>query len=207
MGEYALVRSRRSRLEAMKEEGDKRAPLVLQQIDEISDYISASQVGITFTSIGIGAVGEPVVAHALEGSLGGPLSHGVAVVVSVVIAYLIITSAHIVAGELVPKLYVIQHAEGVARRISRPFRTSRRLFSPIIVVLTGVSHWILRRLGVDPHAVDEEGGTPEELKAIIAESYSGGEMEPGQSALPTGGFPLQPQEARQGMTPTPPRVT
>jgi CBS domain containing-hemolysin-like protein len=63
MGEYALVRSRRVRLEAMKDEGDKSAGVVLDQLEEISDYISASQVGITFTSIGIGAVGEPVLAH------------------------------------------------------------------------------------------------------------------------------------------------
>src|SRR4051794_4930126 len=101
MGEYALVRSRRTRLEALKEEGDRRSELVLGQIDDISDYIGASQVGITFTSIGIGAVGEPVLAHMLEGPLGGPLSHGVSVVVAVIVGYLIITSAHIVAGELV----------------------------------------------------------------------------------------------------------
>jgi CBS domain containing-hemolysin-like protein len=207
MGEYALVRSRRSRLETLKDEGDRRAELVLRQIDEISDYISASQVGITFTSIGIGAVGEPVLAHMLEGSLGGPLSHGVSVVISVIIAYLIITSAHIVAGELVPKLYVIQHAETVARLVSRPFRFTRRLFTPIIVVLTGVSHWILRRLGVDPNAEAEEGGTPEELKAIIAESYTGGKIDPGEAGMLAGVFHLHEQEARQVMTPIPAVVT
>jgi CBS domain containing-hemolysin-like protein len=207
MGEYALVRSRRSRLEALKEEGDKRAPLVLDQIEEISDYISASQVGITFTSIGIGAVGEPVVAHALEKIFPESVSHGLAVVISVTVAYMIITSAHIVAGELVPKLYVIQHAEAVARRISRPFRFSRRLFSPLIVVLTGVSHWILRRLGVDPEAEDAEGGTPEELKAIIAESYTGGKIDPGEAGMLAGVFHLHEQEARQVMTPIPAVVT
>src|SRR6476646_8216016 len=107
MGEYALVRSRRTRLEAMKDEGQRGAALALHEIDEIGDYISTVQVGITMTSIGIGAVGEPVLAEALEPVLGKTLSHGVAVVVSVTIAYLIITSAHIVAGELVPKLYAI----------------------------------------------------------------------------------------------------
>jgi CBS domain containing-hemolysin-like protein len=207
MGEYALVRSRRTRLEAMKDEGDKPSELVLHQVDEISDYISASQVGITFTSIGIGAVGEPVLAHALEKPLGGPLSHGVAVVVSVTVAYMIITSAHIVAGELVPKLYVIQHAESVARRIARPFRFFRRLFSPLIVVLTGISHWILRRFGVDPDAIDEEAGTPEELKAIIAESYTGGKIDPGEAGMLAGVFHLHEQEARQVMTPIPAVVT
>jgi CBS domain containing-hemolysin-like protein len=207
MGEYSLVRSRRSRLETLKDEGDKRAPLVLNQIDQISDYISAAQVGITFTSIGIGAVGEPVLAHAFEDALGTNLSHGLAVFLSVTVAYLIITSAHIVAGELVPKLYVIQHAESVARRIARPFRFFRRLFSPISAVLTAVSHWILRRLGVDPEGVDEEGGTPEELKAIIAESYTGGKIDPGEAGMLAGVFHLHEQEARQVMTPIPAVVT
>src|SRR3954454_12388584 len=121
MGEYALVRARRSRLEALREDGAKNIDLVLEQLEDISDYISAAQVGVTLMSIAIGAVGEPAVAHALEPLFGGPLSHGVSVVVSVVIAYLIITSAHIVAGELVPKFYVIQHAATSARRLSRPF--------------------------------------------------------------------------------------
>jgi CBS domain containing-hemolysin-like protein len=108
---------------------------------------------------------------------------------------------------LVPKLYVIQHAEGVARRVARPFRFMRRLFSPIIVVLTAVSHWILRRLGVDPNHVDEEGGTPEELKAIIAESYTGGKIDPGEAGMLAGVFHLHEQEARQVMTPIPAVVT
>jgi len=68
------VRSRRARLEAMKEEGLRGAELALSQIDEIGDYISAVQVGITMASIGIGALGEPVLADLLEPVFGGPLS-------------------------------------------------------------------------------------------------------------------------------------
>jgi CBS domain containing-hemolysin-like protein len=207
MGEYALVRSRRSRLEAMREEGAKGATLALEQVDEISDYISSAQVGITMTSIGIGALGEPTIAHELEPLLGGPLSHGIAVAASVVIAYLIITSAHIVAGEIVPKLYVIDKAEGVARRLARPLRWFRRLFHPFIVVLTGVSDRILRALGVDPDATRSEGGTPEEIKAIIAESYTEGQIDPGEAGMLAGVFHLHEQEARQVMTPIPAVVT
>src|SRR3954468_24219132 len=77
-GEYALVRSRRSRLEAMKEDGARGASLALEQVDEIGDYISAVQVGITMTSIGIGAVGEPVLADLLEPLFGGALRPGLA---------------------------------------------------------------------------------------------------------------------------------
>jgi CBS domain containing-hemolysin-like protein len=207
MGEYALVRSRRARLEAMKDEGLRGAELALSEIDEIGDYISAVQVGITMTSIGIGALGEPVLADLLEPLFGGPLSHGVSVAIAVTVAYLLITSAHIVAGELVPKLYVIDKAEGVARRLARPLRFFRRLFHPFIVVLTAVSDRILRALGVDPDKVAEEGGTPEELKALIAESFTGGKLDPGEAGMLTGVFHLHEQEARQVMTPIPAVVT
>jgi CBS domain containing-hemolysin-like protein len=207
MAEYALVRSRRARLETLRESGAKGAALALEQVDEIGDYISTVQVGITMASIGIGALGEPVIADELEPLLGGPLSHGMSVVISVLIAYLIITSAHIVAGELVPKLYAIDRAEGVARRLARPLRFFRRLFTPFIVVLTGVSNRILRAIGVDPDYVSEEGGTPEELKALIAESYTGGKIDPGEAGMLTGVFHLHEQEARQVMTPIPAVVT
>jgi len=207
MGEYALVRSRRARLEAMKDEGLRGAELALEEIDDIGDYISAVQVGITMTSIGIGALGEPVLADLLEPVFGGPLSHGVSVAIAVTVAYLLITSAHIVAGELVPKLYVIDKAEGVARRLARPLRFFRRLFHPFIVVLTAVSDRILRALGVDPDKVTEEGGSPEELKALIAESFTGGKLDPGEAGMLTGVFHLHEQEARQVMTPIPAVVT
>jgi CBS domain containing-hemolysin-like protein len=112
-----------------------------------------------------------------------------------------------VAGELVPKLYVIDKAESVARRVARPMRFFRRLFTPFIVVLTAVSDRILRALGVDPDKIAEEGGTPEELKALIAESYTGGKLDPGEAGMLTGVFHLHEQEARQVMTPTPAVVT
>jgi CBS domain containing-hemolysin-like protein len=205
--EYALVRARRARLEALKDDSAKNVDLVLAQIDDIGDYISASQVGVTLMSIAIGAVGEPALAHAFEHAFGTAISHGLAVFISVTVAYLLITSAHIVAGELVPKFYVIQHAEGVARRIARPFRFFRRMFAPFTAVLTAISEWILRRLGVDPEALAEEAGTPEELKAIIAESYTGGHLDPGEAGMLAGVFHLHEQEARQVMTPIPAVVT
>jgi CBS domain containing-hemolysin-like protein len=207
MAEYALVRSRRTRLETLKDDGARGADLALRQVDEIGDYISTVQVGITMASIGIGALGEPVLADLLEPAFGGPLSHGLATAIAVTVAYLLITSAHIVAGELVPKLYVIDKAEGVARRLARPLYFFRRLFSPFIVVLTAVSDRILRALGVDPDRVAEEGGTPEELKALIAESFTGGKLDSGEAGMLTGVFHLHEQEARQVMTPIPAVVT
>jgi len=207
MGEYALVRSRRSKLETAANEGLRGARLALRQIDHINEYISACQVGITLTSIGIGAVGEPAVAHLLEPLFGGPLSHGLAVAVAVILAYLMITSAHITIGEIVPKIYAIEHAEGLARRIAAPLQFSRVVFTPFIAVLTVASNRILRLLGVNPEAVTEQSENPEEIKRIIAESSIHGHLDPGEAGMLRGVFHLHEQEARQVMTPIPAVVT
>ena len=207
IAEYSLVRSRRPKLEAAKEEGLRGAALALDQLDNINEYISACQVGITLTSIGIGAVGEPVVADLLEPVLGGPLAHGAAVAISVIVAYLLITSVHITIGELVPKLYAIEHADRLVRLVARPLRVSRLLFAPFITGLTFVSNRILRLLGVDPDTINEQAENPEELKLIITESLQGGQLDPGEAGMLRGVFHLHEQEARQVMTPIPAVVT
>ncbi|MGH2885918.1 MAG: CNNM domain-containing protein, partial [Solirubrobacteraceae bacterium] len=196
IAEYALVRSRKERLEALADEGARGARLAITQIDNIGDYIAACQVGITMASIGIGALGEPAIAHLFEPWLGGPLGHAAAVVVSVVISYLLITIALSVVGEIVPKLYTIQHAEGLARRIARPIQFFRVLFHPFILVLNSASESILRMLGTDPDA-EPEGGTPDELKRLIAQSTTGGQLDVGEGKMLTGVFHLHEQEARQ----------
>ena len=209
IAEYALVRSRRARLEALIEEGGRGARgarMALQQIDEIGDYISACQVGITMASIGIGALGEPGIAHALESLFGRGTAHELAVVVSVVIAYVLITFFQSTIGEIVPKLYTIQHAEGLARRVARPMHFFRMAFTPFIYVLNVTSDRILRMLGTDPDA-EPEGGTPDELKRIIAQSQTVGQIDAGEAEMLTGVFHLHEQEARQVMTPIPAVVT
>jgi len=206
IAEYALVRSRRARLETLVEQGARGAKLALTQLENIGDYISACQVGITMASIAIGALGEPAIAHLLEPVFGPAIGHAAAVVISVIVAYLLITTAQTVIGELVPKLYAIQHPEGVARRIARPLQFFRTIFHPFIIVLNASSKGVLRMLGTDPDA-EPEGGTPEELKRIIAESQTGGQLDVGEANMLTGVFHLHEQEARQVMTPIPAVVT
>ena len=206
IAEYALVRSRRARLESLVEQGARGARLALTQHENIGDYISACQVGITMASIGIGALGEPAIAHLLEPALGPAVGHATAVAISVIVAYLLITVAQTIVGEMVPKLYAIQHAEGVARRIARPLQFFRMVFHPFIIVLNASSTRVLRMLGTDPDA-EPEGGTPDELKRIIAESQTGGQLDVGEANMLTGVFHLHEQEARQVMTPIPAVVT
>ena len=205
--EYALVRSRATRLEALAEAGARGARLAHSQIEEMGDYIAACQVGITMASIGIGALGERTISNLLEPALGGPLSHTVAVAIAAVISYLLIIMVQSVVGEIVPKLYVLQHAEGVARRLARPLKFCRTIFHPLIVVLNVSSRAILKMLGTDPDAEDADNGTPEDIKRIIADSLTGGQIDAGEAEMLTGVFHLHEQEARQVMTPIPAVVT
>jgi CBS domain containing-hemolysin-like protein len=206
IAEYALVRSRRTRLEQMRDEGVKGARLALEQLSSINEYISAVQIGVTLTSIGIGALGEPALASVLKSALGTALAHGAAVVISAIVAFVIISCAQLIAGEMVPKFYAIDRAESVARRVARPLRAFGVLFHPLIVALTAVSDRILRMLGVD---MDEErrGGSPDELKRLIAESQAGGHIDLGEAGMLAGVFHLHEQDARQVMTPIPAVVT
>ncbi len=206
VAEYALVRSRRARLEMMRDEGARGATLALAQLSEINEYISAVQIGVTMTSIGIGALGEPALAGLLMQALPSALAHGVAVVIAAVLAFALITTVQLIAGEMVPKFYAIDHAETVARRVARPLQAFRAMFRPLITALTAVSGRILRLLGVDMSG-QQAGGSQEELKRLIAESYAGGHLDPGEAGMLSGVFQLHEQEARQVMTPIPAVVT
>src|SRR3954451_20136912 len=207
IAEYALVRTRRARLEQDAEEGKRGAKQALHQIDEINEYVSTIQVGITMASIGIGAIGEPAFASLFENWFGDTISHGLSVAISVILAYLIITSAHIIAGELVPKYYAIGHAEIVARRVARPLEAFRVLFAPFSAVLTAIANRVLRLLGTDPETLAEEDTSPEELKLLISQARAGGALDAGEAGMLSGVFHLHEQEARQVMTPYPAVIT
>jgi len=204
-GEFALVRSRRARLEELAKE-DARYRRVLKQIDDMSEYLSACQFGITLASLGIGFLGEPALAELIE-PIFGSVSHGVAVALSIAFAYAIATSLHITVGEQVPKIYAIVKAEQIAGRVARPLDWFNSAMRPFIAVLNAASNWILRLLRIDPEAQFEEGGSPSELRFLIAQAQTGGHLDPGEAGMLQGVFHLHEQEARQVMTPTPAVVT
>jgi CBS domain containing-hemolysin-like protein len=205
IAEYALVRSRRARLEVLREDGAKGAALALKQMSNVNEYISAVQIGVTVTSIGIGALAQPALASALKGAFGGGLSNGIAIALET-LAFVIIASVQLVAGEMVPKFYAIDRAEAVARRVAPTLQAFSVLFRPFIIALTAVADRILRLLGVDMN-LERSGGSSDELKRLIAESHEGGHIDPGEAGMLTGVFHLHEQEARQVMTPIPAVVT
>jgi CBS domain containing-hemolysin-like protein len=199
--EYALVRSRRDRLEALKQDNVRGAALAESQVERIDEYIAACQVGITLASIGIGAVGEPALAKLLEDPFGNVLGHAAAVALAGVIGYAVLTSLHITFGELAPKLFTVAHAETVARRFSRPLQLFTTLFHPVSAILSGLAALVLRPFGVRPDLLGDETSSSEDLKFLIARSVSGGTLDPGEAVMLSGVFHLHEQEARNVMTP------
>ena len=203
--EFALVRSRRGKIEQLAREGESGAEAVVEQLDKIDESLSACQVGITMASIGIGFLGEPSLAKLLE-PIFGSLSHGAAVGLSVAIAFAIVTALHISVGEQVPKMLAITRAERTARRVSRPLNWFRVATAPVTVALSALSNAIVRLFGVNPGDL-EERHTAEDLKQIIDRSRLGGTLDPGEAGMLGGVFHLHEQEAREVMTPIPAVVT
>jgi len=203
--EFALVKARRSRLEVLAGEGTRGAAQALTQIDRIDEYLSACQVGITMASIGIGFLGEPSLARLIE-PIFGDLSHGVALGISVAIAFTLVTSIHIALGEQVPKMLAITRAEATARLLARPLAAFRALSGPFTVGLTKIANAVVRLFGVGPGELEEQH-TEEDVKAIIRQSATGGSLDPGEAVMLGGVFHLHEQEAREVMTPIPAVIT
>jgi CBS domain containing-hemolysin-like protein len=201
--EFAYVRARRAHLEKDAEQRRRGAGTALIIMDDLSRYLSSCQLGITFTSLGIGFLGEPAVADLIEPLFGDNVSHSVSLAISLAIAYLITTALHITIGEQVPKIYAIQKSEPIARFVARPLYLFSRVFHPFIWLLNGASNGILRLLGVKTAGGLDDGETPEELKVLIQQSMTGGKLDPGEATMLTGVFHLHEQQARQVMTPAP----
>src|SRR5215204_2273050 len=203
--EFALVRTRRSRIEQLAADGARGASGALEQLDRIDEYLSACQLGITMASIGIGFLGEPAVARLIEPIFGG-LSHGVAVAISVAIAYTLVTTLHVVVGEQAPKYFAIARPESSALSLAAPLRWFRQITAPFTVALTWMSNGLVRLFGVRPAELEDQP-TTEDLKVLISQSAVGGDLDPGEATMLGGVFHLHEQEAREVMTPIPAVVT
>ena len=204
--EFALVRSRRSKLEQLAEEGvpgashrargarpDRRVPLGLPARDH--DGLDRNRVP-----------GEPAVAELIKPIFGG-LSHGAAVAISVAIAYALVTTLHVTVGEQTPKLFAISKPERSARFLAGPLHWFRRISAPFTVALTWMSNGVARLFGVQPGEIDEEQPTSEDLQLLISQSATRGKLDPGEAVMLGGVFHLHEQEAREVMTPIPAVVT
>jgi CBS domain containing-hemolysin-like protein len=204
--EFSLVRTRRSRMEELVKAGDKRAGRVVKQLDDLSEYLSACQFGITLASLGIGFLGEPAIAVLFKPTLED-FAHAVAAPIAIAIAYILVTAGHITVGEQVPKIFAIVNSEKVAMRVARPLDLFNKVMRPFIHLLNAASNALLRPLCIRAESAMEEGASPEEVRALIAQGRAGGQLDPGEAGMLSGVFHLHEQEARQVMTPIPAVVT
>ncbi|MGH3889662.1 MAG: hemolysin family protein, partial [Pseudonocardiaceae bacterium] len=169
--EFALISARRDRLESIAKRGVHRARTVIRAGEKLSLMLAAAQLGITFSSLGLGALGEPVVASRLEW-LAGPLGIPDAVLhtISFVIALGIVTVAHILLGEMVPKNIAIAGPERTALWMVPPLVAWMRLMRPVIAMLNWIANYVLRAFGVQPRDELENAYSPDELANLIADS-------------------------------------
>ncbi len=205
--EFAIVRSRQSRIEQMAAEGVRSAKLAATQMDHVDEFVATCQVGITLASLGIGFLGEPAIAELLVPVFGGVMGHGLAIAISIAIAYMIVTYLHVIIGEQSPKLLAIARAETVMLRVARPLKFFRTVFHPLIVSANAPSNFIVSRLfRVDVKGLEEET-SPEELRLLINRGAQLGRLDQGEAVMLGGVFHLHEQQAREVMTPIPAVVT
>ncbi|MGH3915106.1 MAG: CNNM domain-containing protein, partial [Pseudonocardiaceae bacterium] len=169
--EFSLMSARRDRLEARAERGMTRARTVLGASEHLSQMLAAAQLGITICSLALGWLGEPAVAHQLEWLLN-PFGVPSAVLhtVSFLVALGIVTVAHILLGEMVPKNIAIAGPERTALWMVPPLVAWARLMRPVIAALNWVANQVLLLFGVQPRDELENGYSPDELAHLIADS-------------------------------------
>jgi len=193
--EYGLVTARRTRITELRDQGNKRARLVLQITANPPRFIAAMQLGVTITSLGIGALGEPVFAHILD-----PIP---ATIVAFGLAFLLITYLHVVVGELIPKGMALGRPETTALIVSTPVRWFFVLLKPLIWVLERSSDGALRLLGLEPPGEERGVYSEAELKMLLSRSTEHGELEAQEQEMLYKVFDFADKEVSDVMVPRP----
>lgn len=202
--EFALVSARRTRLEEMAQGGNRGAALALRVVGSLGRYISATQLGITLCSLGLGWVGEPAFARLFEGmaaGLPGPIDavarHGLATAV----AFSIITALHIILGELVPKAVALLHPETVSCWTAGPLLVFSWVMSLPITLLDGSANRLLGLARIKAPGESERLHSPDELRMLVEQSHEGGTLQKEDARMLEGVFEFSEKNAEQVMTP------
>ena len=201
--EFALVKVRLSQIELKAKEGNRLARLTLTMLQDLEAYLSASQLGITLASLGLGWIGESVVAaiilaavHALNLDVTAELAHQIALPVS----FATITVLHIVIGEQAPKMLAIQRPEALSLAVALPLRLFYIISFPAIWVLNKLSNFVLRMFGVNP-GHGNEAHTSDELRMLLDQSKESGEIQDSEHELIENVFQFNDRMVKQIMVP------
>ncbi len=203
--EFAYVAVRRSRIEQLAAGGHSRAKLLLASLHDLDNYIAATQLGITMSSLALGWVGEPALAQFIEPPVGflvgGWAAEAVAHTVSVGVAFTIITTLHIVLGELAPKTLALQRSEATALWVAAPIAVFNRVFRPFIWIMNTAGRSVVAPFGIRPAAEHESNLAPEELELVIQASARAGLLSTSELMLARRALEFSAIQADQIMVP------
>ena len=200
--EFAIVKVRSTRIDQLVAEGNRKAMAAKRVVTHLDEYLSATQLGITITSLGIGWLGEPTVKHLIDPlfeKLHVPES--IATVISFAIAFSIITFLHVVVGELAPKSVAIQKAETITMNFARPLIWFYRVMFPIIWALNHSARFITSLIGIKPASEGDIAHSEEELRMILTDSYKKGEINQSEFRYVNNIFEFDDRIAREIMVP------
>ena len=202
--EFALVTVRRTRVNQLAAEGDRSARLVKTALGNLDYYIAAAQLGITMASILLGFFGEPVLARIIEPpveSLVGAFAPALSHTIAIAIAFLFVTSLHIVVGEFIPKTIALEQPERTSFGIALPLSIFVRIFGPVIGALNAISNGLLRLLGQDLRPLGDDALTAEDLAHTFESSASAGLISRRELSLTRHLLHLADLECRELMIP------
>jgi len=200
--EFAIVKVRTTRIEQLVAEGNNRAKNAQKVIGDLDEYLSACQLGITITALGLGWLGEPtfaVLLHPIFELLN--LDAQITAILSFVIAFAFVTFVHVVVGELAPKTLAIQKAESVTLVLSGPLIIFRRITYPFIKLLNGSARALSGLFGLKMVSESDVAHTEEELRMILTDSYKGGEINNSEYEYVNSIFEFSERIAKEIMVP------
>ncbi|WP_372869151.1 hemolysin family protein [Planomicrobium okeanokoites] len=199
--EFAIVKVRMSRIDQLIDEGNKRAGIAKKILDNLDYYLSACQLGITMTALGLGWLGKPAVEQLilpLFRDIG--LASSSALVISFILAFSLVTFLHVVIGEMTPKSLALHSAERMTLALAPILYVFGKIMAPFIFVMTGASRLLLRIFGIQP-AQAEQGHSEEELKIIMAQSFQSGEINQTELSYMQNIFAFDERSAKDVMVP------
>ncbi|UNK18198.1 hemolysin family protein [Paenibacillus sp. N3/727] len=202
MTEFAIVKIRTSRIDQLVLEGRKNSLAAKKVITNLDGYLSACQLGITITALGLGYLGESTfeaIFHPIFDAIGLPVELSGAM--SFLFAFIFMTYIHVVIGELAPKTWAIQKAEQVTLMTAKPIIWFYRIMYPFIWLLNGSANGLVRIFGLHPASEHEEAHSEEELRMILSESYESGKINQSEYGYVSNIFAFDDLLAKEIMVP------
>lgn len=201
--EFAIVKVRSTQIQTLAQKNNRLAKYTLKILDKLDSYLSASQVGITMTSLGLGWVGEPITAKLLEPifTFFGIENPQTVKTLSIIIGFIFLTFLHISLGEQAPKMLAIKSPKNVSMWVSVPLNIFYVVFKPIIWLLNEAANLILKLIGIKQVSDSERISSEEELRLIISEGRKSGAIDQTEHQLIEKIFEFNDKQASEIMVP------